>query len=80
VPLCDVGQHDTVDQLQITFTFKSKTSSVILEILKILIQKLFTGHTIPQKQETLPIFGGNYARGSWMFESGFIGLTITSPV
>jgi hypothetical protein len=39
VPLCDVGQHDTVDQLQITFTFKSKTSSVILEILKILIQE-----------------------------------------
>jgi hypothetical protein len=25
-----------------------------------------------------PFFGGNYTRSSWMFESGFTGLTITS--
>ena len=27
-----------------------------------------------------PVFGGNYTRGRQVFESGFIGLTITSPV
>jgi hypothetical protein len=37
----------------------------------------------PQKQETLLIFGGNYAHSRQVFESGFsgfMGLTITSPV
>jgi hypothetical protein len=44
--------------------------------------KLFTGNIL-QKQATLIILGGNYARSSRVFESGFSGfsgLTITSPV
>jgi hypothetical protein len=32
----------------------------------------------PKPKTTFPIFVGNYARSSHWFESGFIGLTITS--
>jgi hypothetical protein len=34
--------------LQMTIAIKTKTSSAILKILEILIQKLFSGHIIPK--------------------------------
>jgi hypothetical protein len=51
--------------------FLGEANNIIREIL---IQRLFTGHTIPK----YPFLGENYARSSWIFESGFTGLTITS--
>jgi hypothetical protein len=61
---------------------KTKTSFKILVILKILIQKLFTGNILqkhPSFQSSMEIMCAA-AIGFESGFSGFIGLIITSPV
>ena len=69
---------------RVNFFWKGQNPIIreILSSVKSVIQN-YLWELLPQKQATPLVFGGNYARSSWMFESGFtgfIGLTITSLV
>ncbi len=59
---------------RVNFFWKGQNTIIreILSSVKSVIQN-YLQELLPQKQATPLVFGGNYARSSWMFESGFLG-------